>query len=256
MIEPIVKDWVSGLQRGFLPGRSMLANIVDIDFHSMTISLKHSRGAVILFDFAAAFPSLSQEYMWHLLAHIGLPREILLAIQRLYMNNLHFIKVRSSIFTSFSATSGVRQGCPPSRLLSAVVADLLLRRLEAKLPGAVLRAFADDTAAVVPDSAKCAATIMAISKELGAIANLELNMKKTVLIPLWESTALSVQKWIRNDLPNWADVQITWAAKYLGYFVGSDRETLSWNQAMQRFNTRVTAWTELHLGMFLNARIY
>ena len=35
LLEPILKDWVSEMQRGFLPGRSMLSNIVDVDYDSM-----------------------------------------------------------------------------------------------------------------------------------------------------------------------------------------------------------------------------
>ena len=134
MLGPILNTWISNMQRGFLTGRSMLSNIIDIDFHAMRISMKEAYGGLVLFDFAAAFPSLSQGYMWGVLQHIGLPPHTLRAIQALYRNNMHLVKVKSNIYPSFSATSGVRQGCPMSPLLVATVADLLLRRLKAKLP--------------------------------------------------------------------------------------------------------------------------
>ena len=51
---------ISDLQRGFLRGRSTLANILDIDFESMRVSVKDERGVIILFGFEAAFPSISQ----------------------------------------------------------------------------------------------------------------------------------------------------------------------------------------------------
>ena len=65
------------MQRGFLHGRSLLSNVVDVDYESMRVSLKHKRGMLILFDFEAAFPSLSQEFMMECLGKIGLPQELL-----------------------------------------------------------------------------------------------------------------------------------------------------------------------------------
>ena len=51
MFEPIANEYVSAAQQGFITGRSMLANIVDINFESMRVSLNRSRGAAVLFDF-------------------------------------------------------------------------------------------------------------------------------------------------------------------------------------------------------------
>ena len=48
--EPIFNKWVSKVQRVFLKGRSMLANVIDIDEASMTVSLKEKYGGVVLFD--------------------------------------------------------------------------------------------------------------------------------------------------------------------------------------------------------------
>ena len=60
-LEPILNKWVTLMQQGFLKGRSMLKNMVDIDYEAMTISLRRPQGALILFDFQAAFPSLAHD---------------------------------------------------------------------------------------------------------------------------------------------------------------------------------------------------
>ena len=49
VVEPVAGEWVSQMQRGFLMKRSLLANVVDIDFESMRVSLKSDRGMLILF---------------------------------------------------------------------------------------------------------------------------------------------------------------------------------------------------------------
>ena len=213
----------------------MLSNVVDIDLEAMKISLKHARGSIVLFDFAAAFPSISQDYMWTVLEHIGMPASTTHGLKSLYVNNLHYVKVKSEVFPSFTATSGVRQGCPLSPLLFAVVADVLLRRLRDKLPHCLARAFADDTAVVVPDFASCAPTIMSVFQEFAKISNLRLNLDKTVLIPLWESSEPSIRRWLRNDFPSWAGVEISWAARYLGFYIGPMRAQKIWDKACAEF---------------------
>ena len=55
LLEPHIASVVSQLQKGFLRGRSMLQNVLDIDFESMRVSLKSDTGTIILFDFEVAF---------------------------------------------------------------------------------------------------------------------------------------------------------------------------------------------------------
>ena len=73
MMEPIVIKWVSDMQKGFLQGRSMISNVVDIDFEAMRISLNYAHSAIVLFDFACTMHALSHsshsflECMFHML---------------------------------------------------------------------------------------------------------------------------------------------------------------------------------------------
>jgi len=70
-VAPLLESWVSTAQRGFIKGRHLLNNVVDIDWQAMRVSLRSQRGAIMLFDFGAAFPSLSHEYLWRTLASLG-----------------------------------------------------------------------------------------------------------------------------------------------------------------------------------------
>ena len=63
--EKLLGNWISEAQRGFIPGRSMLANVVDLEHKAMMTSLAESRGLLLLIDFKAAFPSIARDFMWH-----------------------------------------------------------------------------------------------------------------------------------------------------------------------------------------------
>ena len=84
ILERAVGKWVSAAQRGFLQGRQMLHNVLDVDYAAQKISLKCDDGAIMLFDFRAAFPSMDQGYMWDALAAIGLPPKYIQALQCFY----------------------------------------------------------------------------------------------------------------------------------------------------------------------------
>eukprot|EP00975_Prorocentrum_lima_P031765 6670113-Prorocentrum_lima.AAC.1 len=60
------------MQQGFITGRSMNANILKIDYYMKQYAFTTPDPAVVLFDFAAAFPSVSQSFMWKVLLHLGL----------------------------------------------------------------------------------------------------------------------------------------------------------------------------------------
>ena len=117
----------------------------------MSISLRSERGAIILFDFRAAFPSVSQDYVHQVLEYIGMPEAPRRLILLLYDDSKCVVSCKGTTFPGFSMTAGVRQGCPLSPLLFAVTADILLRALARDLPHAMTRAYADDTAMATSD---------------------------------------------------------------------------------------------------------
>ena len=97
---------------------------------------------------------------------------------------------------------------------------------------------------------------MAIFTDFASISNLKLNMQKTVVIPLWQSSATSIRRWLQDEMPKWAGVQIAWHARYLGFHIGPGRAELSWDNAVREFHRRVVAWSSLHLGLQANALVY
>ena len=128
-MEPIFNQWISEMQQGFLQGRSMLSNVVKIEHISQLTALQEDKGATILLDFKAAFPSVSQEYLREILAALGVPDNALNFIDNLYAGHRCNILFGGESHPGFALDSGIRQGCPLSPVIFALIMDILLRRL-------------------------------------------------------------------------------------------------------------------------------
>ena len=131
------------------------------------------------FDFKAAFPSISHEFLLQSLDHLGLPEGAINVIRALYDQVKCSLRFKGSTHDSFMVRSGIRQGCPLSPLLFAATVDIILRRLHRLSPDAFLRAFADDIGAVFADLPRGAELLMQES-----ISGLALDLDKTVGVPL------------------------------------------------------------------------
>lgn len=72
-VEPLLARGASSLQRGFLPGRSMLENLAEIDTEMQTTSHTAEEGGAVFYDFAAAFPWVDRGFLRDSLRSAGLP---------------------------------------------------------------------------------------------------------------------------------------------------------------------------------------
>ena len=84
--EGLAKDAVHQHQRGFLPGRSMLANITEIDHIAHIMALEEEDPTMVLYDFTAAFPSISRHYTLQALEAFGAPRLAITTMNNYYNN--------------------------------------------------------------------------------------------------------------------------------------------------------------------------
>jgi hypothetical protein len=254
--EPIFNLWVSDMQQGFLKGRSMLSNVIDVDYESMKVSLKHRHGALLLFDIQAAFPSVSHEFIMAVLEWVGMPKGAINFIRSLYSQNKCVIACKGALFNGFNLTAGIRQGCPLSPLLFVITLDLLLRRLQKVAPCALTRAFADDTAMVIDDLFDLAGPIHKVFQDFGTISRMVLNIPKTVIIPLWHQPLAGIKGKIAQELPDWRDVEVNTAGRYLGFMSGPGKGTLSWTKANLKYEERVGLWSSQGLGLQYSAMSY
>lgn len=82
---------ISESHRGFLPGRHMIQNIIEMDVTARVTSSKYDGAVLCFLDFQADFCSISRTWLWRCLETPGLPLRIVRVVQKFYMNTSHSI---------------------------------------------------------------------------------------------------------------------------------------------------------------------
>ena len=74
----------------------------------MSVPLRSRGGAIVLFDFKAAFPSLSIEFLMAALEMIGMPTAARRMVLALYHDQTCRISLAGTTFDGFPISSGIR----------------------------------------------------------------------------------------------------------------------------------------------------
>ena len=220
-LERCIAHKVLWVQRGFIRGRSILQNIIDIDVSARIAALRGNCPAILLWDFAAAFPSVSHVYLHRILLAAGLPPKVRKFVKSIYQNCCHSIRIDGKLFPGPDLLGGVRQGCPLSGILFALAIDPLLRIIFATLEAEdVLRAYADDIAAVLFNWDITLPKLEPIFELFRKCSGLAVNVKKTILIPLVPCYVEADLRFkLRSLLSVWGDMLIKLNGKILEYIL-------------------------------------
>ena len=73
-VMPALDVWAHRSQRGFVHGRVPGQGVIDIDCSARCVAMLHRLGVLGLFDFTAAFPSISRELILRVLAAARFPQ--------------------------------------------------------------------------------------------------------------------------------------------------------------------------------------
>ena len=219
-------EFVRERQQGFLRSLSTLKGLLEVESAMMLRSLQDDSAAAVFLDFAAAFPSISQQYIHECLVHIGVPANAVNAFRSLYNECRCKVSVKGQTFAGFNMSSGVRQGCPLSPLIYAVAAELLLDAIEQRTPEAFVRAYADDAALVLQDFWKAAPGLANTFAVFERISGLRLNMAKSYVIPLNAATFDEFERRKADEVPGWAAMPVCSSCKYLGFQMGPAKAIL------------------------------
>ena len=276
-IIPAVGNGTHKSQRGFVPGRQLIQNAVDLDYHARMFALQaysHNsessafefdmcRFAVLaFFDFAAAFPSVAHAWLFLVVQYADPPKWVANFIKNLYSFNMTFHMTSSGAEFLFYIWSGVLQGCPLSATLFLMCVNPFLLHFDLTLNRSelgVVRACADDIGAALADY-KYLKLIFNVFSLAGQVANLNLKPKKCNIIPLNvvldESLKLFFQNWLKDNIPDWSDFKVVSCAKYLGFVLGPQAKESQWSDAVIKWDRRSRDIGASHCGPTLACFLY
>ena len=146
---PALKSWAHVSQRGFINGRVPGHGVIDVDTSSRIIAVKHRIGVLGLFDFSAAFPSISRTFIIFVMGVAGFP-DWAIALAAASWDNAKIVLADGS--TAYHMCDGVGQGCPAAAALFVIGIDPLLVALGKFIDaadGETLSAYVDDIAMVL-----------------------------------------------------------------------------------------------------------
>jgi len=143
---------------------------------------------LVLLDWEKAFGRINHEEMWEALAEIGIPSEILRAMQGIYANPEFRVKEEGVASEWFRQETGIRQGCPQSPYLFIVVTSVMFQRIKIRDSARTLRdtpdvanfqevLYADDTILISTKAGSMNKYLALVEQESGRLG-LKLNRKK------------------------------------------------------------------------------
>jgi endonuclease/exonuclease/phosphatase family metal-dependent hydrolase len=223
-----VPDYVDDRQRGFIKGRLGLDNVLLLEAAAMLATRSGAASPILCFlDLAAAFPSILHDFMMEVLNKFLGQHPLNVMIGNLYKHNRCDMLVRGNLMPGFAVLCGVRQGCPLSGTLFALVFHPIVVSLSDALYkvsmhiGHDIFAYADDVALVMYEFWRQLPALDAALSHIAAAAGLRINWKKVQLIPLWRGADCDLTKRrLTATCPHWKLAKIGFAAKYLGIQVG------------------------------------
>jgi len=200
---------------------------------------------LLLFDYAAAFPSVSHAWIRLVLQFIRFPSGLFSVVCGLYHKNQAFLGTPDGIVFMFLVLSGVLQGCPLSGSLFVIVIDPLLHMFKVHLEDTGLgvpRACADDVG-VALRHLKDICILCVFFSRYELISGLTLKPPKCVIVltarTCSDHNCQVIKEWLSANCPVWRDMTVCAAAKYLGFYLGPSSAPLQWTKALAKFRDKV-----------------
>ena len=245
-----------------LAPRQLRLNVVDLDsfmraFYVIfpgpwNVRNLENLPVTALYDFCNAFPTLLHEWLFLVLIGLQAPIEFRWVIWWMYSLVSAFSSGTGDGSLLFFILGGVKTGCPASSILFLLginpIVDMFILICDGpKL--AVTRVCADDFGSALQrlHSLKRQAAIFKVASRA---CGLHLKPDKCILIftgiQITKDFEDAVRRWLRDHIPEFSEIKISSAGKYLGWHLGLEGSQLSWLAPLTKFQARVSEIAKGH----------
>ena len=127
-IQPYIEPILRNNQNGFRPGRSTTSHILALRRIIEEVNDKNLTAVLLFVDFKKAFDSIHRGLLFKILAAYGIPRKIVLLIERLYGGTIAKVITEDGLTEAFLIIAGVMQGDTLAPYLFIIVIDYIMRK--------------------------------------------------------------------------------------------------------------------------------
>eukprot|EP00253_Pinus_taeda_P014967 PITA_14967 len=259
-IKPLLQHLISPAQGGFVQGRQIFDNVIQIQEALQSSFARKEQGMIVKLDMSNAFDRVNRSFLFRVLEAFGFCQDFINIIKACTDNVWIAPLVNGRPTEFFSATRGLRQGCPLSPFLYILLADSLSRKLSQEqhrgfIPGIRIvqevpsvnhALFADDAILLGGASLRMAKAFKLILQKFCNVTGALISERKSAVFA-WNADQQTIDR-IASELgfkgyAEWDKI------KYLGLplTLGSNRNNL-WEEVISKFNKKIAAWGGIWLS--------
>ena len=218
--------------------RQMTDNIFEVETTALAhVAFATQESAILLTDFATAYPSVNRSWIFHVLGRAELPEFICRLLRMIYCDSTTHVDFAGKPRGHFLMAGGVRQGCAASGFLFGMAFDPIFRWLQdAIIPRKTATpdflqpapcACADDFVVAASSFRRLMTALSLVFEVVDQTAGLNLNHRKCCWVHYGGESCPSLLDWVATNHEEFREMKTVKYDKYVGTMIGLLRATFT-----------------------------